>query len=374
MNQSLNEVKYVEEITQNVLRENNYVDGGWFWSKYSASPYVGCSHGCSYCFLRGKSYGITNDFSKKIVVKTNSPEILDRELKQKKEQNAKEVIIIGDYQFAEKKYSLSRKMLEVCLSHEFPVMIITKSPLVIRDIDLLKKIQKKSWVCVVFSINMDESLINYQNLKKFLEPFTPSLKLRYDAMNILSKEGIYTGTALMPIIPYLTDDKTVLKKIIFKTKINGGKFVLAGGLYIEKGQKEYFLNSIKKINLDLIDKYSELYGDNYQPKINLWAKIGRLTKKLCIDEGLDYRIKRPILNSYIKINKHLSTRLFLQIYEMELREENINLINEYRSFANVIDKLKIPINNLLSLKELDSLKNLLTTQELIQLKNKLLKN
>ena len=125
-----------------IININKNIDGGWFWPKYSASPYIGCTNNCSYCFLKQKSYKFFNKQDGKLLIKVikNAVNLFRKELS----ALPKNTIIIGEYQPVEAEYKLLRGMLEVCLELEFPVVIITKSPLVLRDVDILKKYQKKS--------------------------------------------------------------------------------------------------------------------------------------------------------------------------------------------------------------------------------------
>jgi len=124
-------------VVDKVLNTNVHVDGGWFWTKYSANPYLGCEYGCAYCFLRENLYGLNvknretsslvDPFSQFIRVKINAEDILSRELP----KIPKDVIVTGDYQPAERIFRISRKLLNVCLKNRFPTLVITKSPLVL---------------------------------------------------------------------------------------------------------------------------------------------------------------------------------------------------------------------------------------------------
>lgn len=334
-----------------VLQVHPHVDGGWFWSKYSAQPYVGCSYGCTYCFLRANVYGISkrnedkNGFSELIQYKENAPEIFDKEL----EKMTPDIITLGDYQPAESKLHLSRKLLEVCAKHLFPVLIIVKSALVLQDIDVIQKLAEKSWVGVVFSIAKSSS----KNYREFFEPNASTIESRFDAMKKISDAGIYTGVSLMPVMPGINDTKPEIETIVKKTKEFGGRFVIGGGLALLPGQKSSFYASLANYNPLLLKKYRALYGNSDLPKSNHWVQIGRMIKDACLKNGIDWRIKRFIPETPLKINKQISTEMFLKVYEMELEEQNSKKIWNFRRAAWEIDEFKKPIMEI----KLDDLKN-----------------
>lgn len=327
-------VKYFEETPNKILKINEHVDGGWFWSKYSVNPYIGCEWGCSYCFLRMNEYGL-KDFSKNVRVMTNSPELFEKELGKR----AKDVVLVSGYGPVEAKYGLTRKILKTIYEKGFPVIIVTKSPLVIRDLDLIKKISEKSWACVVVSINSTD-----EKYRKCFEKNTPSFESRFGIINRLSSEGIYCGISLTPVIPFITDSESNLKNIIHLTKENGGDFVMAGGLILGNSQATHFYNCVGKYDKNLVNKLKKLYFQSYSPRDDSWSRIGRLVRNFCCELGLDYRIKRYIPNSEISINKVLSERLFLKVYEMELEEKGCGEIDYFRNLAFKIDELENPVS------------------------------
>lgn len=321
-----------------VLQIHPHVDGGWFWSKYSAQPYIGCSYGCTYCFLRANVYGISkrnkskNSFSELIQYKENAPEIFDKEL----ENVEPDIITLGDYQPAESKLHLSRKLLEICMKHRFPVLIIVKSTLVLNDLDVIHKLAEKSWVGVVFSIAKSSS----KNYREFFEPNASTIESRFAAMKKISDAGIYTGVSLMPVMPGINDTKQEIETIVKKTKECGGKFVIGGGLTLLPGQKTPFYASLTNYDPLLLKRYRELYGNSDSPKSDLWVRVGKVIKCVCLKNGIDYRIKRYIPDSPLKINKQISTEMFLKIYEMELEEQSSKKIWNFRKAAWEIDELK----------------------------------
>ncbi|MBK9153937.1 MAG: radical SAM protein [Chloracidobacterium sp.] len=171
-------------------------EGGW---RYTVNCYRGCVHGCTYCFARQYheflGYGAGTDFETKIVVKPNAPQILREELKKTRDKMPH-----LDFSFAtdpyiplEAEYKLTRQCLEVCAEFRVPTAVITKSPLVTRDIDVLLK---QSKVSVFFSM----PFLTKEKSNPF-EPYTPVPEARFRAMKKLSDAGITTGIGIAPVIP-----------------------------------------------------------------------------------------------------------------------------------------------------------------------------
>ena len=146
-----------------------------------------------------------------------------------------DVVACGDWQQpAEDRYGLSRAMLEVVLELGVPLFVVERSPLLTRDLDLLRPINQSAWVGVVYSIsNLD------QELKLAFELRSPGLRRRLQAMQQLAQAGILVGTSLMPVIPGVGDDRWHLEQTVQATRDHGGSFVLAGGLTMEGLDRVY---------------------------------------------------------------------------------------------------------------------------------------
>lgn len=173
---------------------------------YSINPYQGCEHGCIYCYARNTheywGYSAGLDFESKIIVKENAADLLRQQFDNKNWKPAV-VSLSGNtdcYQPLERKFKLTRSLLEVCLAYKNPVGIITKNQLVLRDIDILKQLNEYKLVQVFVSINsLDETI------RQKLEPRTATYANRLKVIETLSKEGIPCGVMVAPIIPGLTN-------------------------------------------------------------------------------------------------------------------------------------------------------------------------
>ncbi len=177
---------------------------------YSLNPYQGCEHGCPYCYARvthqywGMSAGL--DFERKIVVKENAADLLREELG-KKNYECKPIMLSGNtdcYQPAERKFGITRKILQVMAEFKQPVGIITKNSLVLRDIDILAEMAQENLVRVSMSITtLDE------DLRRAMEPRTASSLQRLHAIERLTRAGIPVNVMIAPIIPGLTSEELV---------------------------------------------------------------------------------------------------------------------------------------------------------------------
>lgn len=162
---------------------------------YAVNPYVGCSHACRYCYatFMGKYSGHTEEWGDYVDVKINAPALLDKELKRAKKAGVLLSSVCDPYQPIEKKYKITRACLEVLLKHDFPVDILTKSDLVLRDLDLIKQFKEAS---VGWTITTND-----EKIKKLLEPFSPSIEARIKALGIFHNAGIETYAFIGPILP-----------------------------------------------------------------------------------------------------------------------------------------------------------------------------
>jgi len=200
-----NQTQYTEVHPKTII---NKVDSPDVPGDWSMNPYQGCEHGCVYCYARITheywGYSAGKDFEQQIMVKTNAAELLDKKLSSRT-WKASPIMLSGNtdcYQPAERKYKITRALLEVCLKHNHPVGIITKNALILRDLDILVQLAKKDLVHVHISI----TTLN-EELRRSMEPRTSSAKNRLKVVETLSKNGIPTNVMMAPIIPGLNSDE-----------------------------------------------------------------------------------------------------------------------------------------------------------------------
>jgi DNA repair photolyase len=332
---------YFPYRAKKVLNRYKHIDGGWFWNKYSAYPYIGCQFGCEFCYQRGPKYlpyENPDDFSRIIKVKVNAPELLEKELS----RVPVDLISTGDYQPAEKEFSLSRRLLEVLLKAKFPVFIIERSPLVTRDIDLITEINDTSFAAVLFSVSFAGS----KQLKRTFEQNSPAVKLRFKAMEQLAGNNILTGTAFMPVLPFIADSEPDLEDVVKMTADSGGRFVLAGGLTLSGYEKVRYMNVIQENYPDLVERYEKLYKGSYRPTGSYWGDIACRVRDLCYKHGIKDRMPRWIEKGNLSLNKRIAELLFLKVYDLELGSADSSKIWSYRKAAWTIDELTTDIRQL----------------------------
>jgi len=315
----------------------------WFWSRYSAYPYIGCQHGCLFCYCREKHYcpfDDVNDFGYVVKVKENAPDLLRKALR----RLPVDVVCTGDYQPAEKKFEVSRRMLEVCLELGFPVSVLERSPLVLRDLDLLKEINQRAPSVVFFSTISAPDSPTYERVRQ-MENLAPRMEKRYAAMEEIAKAGIPTGISMMPLLPGLCDTDENLEATIRCTANHGGRFVIAGGLTLADQQRDYFFGVLRDRFPDLLPLYERMYphptasyggvrsGDPHA--------IGRRIRDLCRQYGISDRMPRPIIAGDKRaLNKRIVEALANQCYWMELDNAAGQRVWAYRKAAWAIEDLE----------------------------------
>lgn len=330
---------YEEYHARKILNVHKHVDGPWFWVKYTAHPYIGCRSGCEFCYLRGGRYLGRRDpdtFDTLIQVKINAVELLRGELFGRE----RDVIAAGDWQQpAEDRYQLSRGMLKVVLDFEFPLFIVERSPLLTRDLDLLVEINRRCWVGVVFSISSLEP-----TLKSAFEPRSPGVRRRLQAMAALAEAGIMVGTALMPVLPFASDDQAHLEEVISATRDHGGAFVLGGGLTMDGVQARRTLEAYRRFDPAAASRLHELYNGEsngpprYSPPKSHFARLGLVVRELCARHGLLDRMPRYIPPGPLATNKRIAEWLFLRTYDLELEQASDYSIWAYRKAAWTVDE------------------------------------
>jgi DNA repair photolyase len=194
-----------EDTSRTILSKNDSPDVGFDWS---VNPYRGCFHACAYCYARPGheylSFGAGTDFERRIVVKKHAPELL-REAFEKKSWRGELVMFSGVtdcYQPLEASYRLTRACLEVCADYKNPCAIITKSPLVERDLDVLERLTKVARVSVAVSIPFWD-----REKARAMEPFVATPERRAHTIAKLAARGVRVGVMAAPIIPGLGDEE-----------------------------------------------------------------------------------------------------------------------------------------------------------------------
>jgi hypothetical protein len=229
-------------------------------------------------------------------------------------------------------------MLEVCLELGFPVSVLERSPLVLRDLDLLQEINQRARAVMMWSIIYTPDSAHRATLRQ-LERLAPPPEKRFAAMAQFAASGILTGTCMMPILPDLCDTDENLEAVVRWTAEHGGQFVLAGGLTLADQQRDYFLGVLDKLFPDLASQYRSLYPEgSYGPARSNWKQIALRIKEMCKQYGISDRIPRPIIPGDKRaLNKRVVEALANQVYAMELEGASSQRVWAYRKAAWAIE-------------------------------------
>jgi DNA repair photolyase len=240
----------------------NHVPGGRYGFSWTINPFRGCSHACTYCFARRThkylDLGPGRDFEREIVVKVNVPELLRAELGRPSWK--RELVALGTntdpYQWVESRYRMMPEILEALEEAETPVSVLTKSPLVMRDIDIYERMAKVLPVSVNLSVpTLDE------DAWRATEPHTPSPAARLDAVAELRGRGIDSGVLIAPLMPGINDDPDQVQPIVERAKEAGATFLGSAALHLRGEVKDVFLAWLEEKRPDLLPRYEALYGD-----------------------------------------------------------------------------------------------------------------
>jgi len=253
-------------------------------------------------------------------------------------------------------------MLEVCNELGFPVFVLERATLVLRDLDLIAEINHNTPSVMAFSIISTPDSMFYKQVHQ-IEHLAPLSEKRFTAMEKFASAGLLTGVCFMPILPGLCDDKNNLENVVRWTAKHGGKFVLASGLTLSDQQRDYFFKIISKRFPDFLPLYQSLYPHgNYSISGKEWQKTALYIRELCNHYGISDRIPRPILpGDKHTLNKRIVEALANQVYTLEVNTAPTQRIWAYRKAAWAIEDLDQDIGLVyrsLGLRGLQSIQNI----------------
>ncbi|MCZ7402441.1 MAG: radical SAM protein [Candidatus Methanoperedens sp.] len=243
---------------------------------YALNPYRGCQHACVYCYAPSVIHWDKGKWGDLVEAKVNLPRILSKELHVKKKGIVGLGTVTDPYQPAEKKYEITRRCLELLLTHDFPVCIQTKSSLVLRDIDLLKKFSNLE-VGITLTTHDDR-------LREKLEPGASSVEERLHALSELSNNGINTWVFMGPVMPYLTDVEALIDSI---SMVKPG-YVLVDKLRMKEGVRDSISGFVKEFYPHLSEKYETIFSGEE----NYFVKILEDIKKSCENKDIYLRLSQ----------------------------------------------------------------------------------
>ena len=255
--------------------------------------YRGCTHGCIYCDSRSEIYGMNHNFED-IEVKQNSLELLKKELIKRPKSMVGTGAMCDPYIPLEKDLQYVRKSLELIYRYGFGFTCITKSDLILRDLDLLKKINEKSRVVVQMTLTTAD-----EGLCKILEPNVCTTQRRVEVLNILKEAGIPTVVWLCPILPYINDTEENIREILdycIGADVRG-ILCFEMGLTLRDGNRQHFYEKLDEHFPGLKDRYVEEFGDDYSVPSPKNAELMEIFKVITSQNG--------ILNNFSDIFEYL---------------------------------------------------------------------
>ena len=305
------DIRYFGTVARTVLNGPETTGMG-FWS---VNPYVGCAFGCAYCYARYTHRWVLDRsanehperdelatardtmppwlaFERRIFVKQNAADVLRKALRHGSERHRSllngESIVIGTatdpFQPAERRFRVTRSVLEVLAEHPgLTICIISKSPLITRDVDLLKRINRHS------SLSVHLSLISIdRELARKIEPRAPTPEARLRALARLREAGIETGINVMPVLPAITDRRAALEQLVKSVAERGASYVNACALRLRSSARARYLPFIEKEFPHLAKRYWATYANDHKVSEQYAEGLRRRMRALCEKYGVAY--------------------------------------------------------------------------------------
>ena len=283
-------VEYREEPCRSALNRVQGMDFRW-----SLNPYMGCAHRCTFCYVRAferrsdrpwdARYGVS------IRVKVNVVEVLARELARPGWK--RETVAVGaatdPYQPAEGKYRLTRGCIKAFAAARNPFGLITRGPMIVRDIDVLQQAATRAEVHVTFSVPTLDA-----DIWRKTEPGTAPPRQRLRALRLLVEAGIDAGVGMAPILPGLSDDPARLAEVVRAAREAGATGVWCNVLHLRPGTREHFLENLARDWPALLARYEEIYRRGAYPAREESEPLKARVAALRRDVGIADRRARPL--------------------------------------------------------------------------------
>jgi DNA repair photolyase len=254
--------------------------------RFTINPYRGCTHACEFCFARPThtylDFNAGRDFEREIVVKVNAPELLRSELARPSWR--REHVALGTntdpYQWVEGRYKLMRGIWEAMRDAANPCSILTKSPLLLRDLDLMKQLAAKTEFSAAVSVpTLDEKAW------RSTEPHTPNPRARLEAVAELTRAGIRTGILVAPLMPGINDAPEQIAPILEMAAEARAAYVSGIALHLRGEVKQLFFEWLEEHRPDLIPRYRELYRRGAYAPTEERRRLAALVRGVEIDPG-----------------------------------------------------------------------------------------
>ncbi len=275
-------VEYREEPCRSALNRVRGMPFGW-----SLNPYMGCAHRCTFCYVRAFEARADRPWDDRygasIRVKTNVAAVLRRELARPSWQ--REGVVVGaatdPYQPAEGRYRLTRACLEVFAEAANPFAIITRGPMIVRDLDVLAEAARRADVSVTFSVPTLDA-----EVWRRTEPGTAPPHQRLRALSQLVDAGIKVGVGMAPILPGISDKPELLADVVRAARAAGATGIWANLLYLRPGTREHFLAALAQDWPELLPEYERLYRRGAYLPAETTAPVRERVRELAREHGV----------------------------------------------------------------------------------------
>ena len=281
-------------------------------SENGMNIYRGCTHGCIYCDSRSRCYQMDFPFED-VEVKSNAPKLLEKALRSKRKKCMIGTGAMTDpYMHCEEKLQNMRKCLELIDRYGFGVAVQTKSDRILRDLDLLKKINEKTKAVVQMTLTTYD-----EELCRIIEPNVCTTGRRFEVLKIMRDNGIPTVVWLDPILPYINDTEENLRGILsycIDAKVHG--IICFGmGMTLRDGNREYFYQKLDEHFPGMKEVYQKKYGLAYEINSDHNGQLMRIFKATCAEHGIESDVNRNFA--------------YLHEFEDKLAGEQISLFDEW---------------------------------------------
>ncbi len=270
------------------------------------NPYKGCSHGCLYCYARARAEKRGSDFGR-IGIKENISDILEKEFRGSTYKGG--IINIGgstdSYQNIEKETALMREILKIMIKFNIPVIISTKSKLILRDIDLIRELSRKAYVNIAFSISTTDT-----EHSGIFENGTPPPADRFETIKEFSKEGINSALHFFPVIPFVSDTETEIERMCKYAFDAACTYMMCGFLYLPGDIGRVFFPSLEKRDRALSDKIRSVYTGG-KASTDIKKRFYTIMKKYTGKYRLETNYRKFIPSSLLKTGNENNNQLYL---------------------------------------------------------------
>jgi len=300
-----------QKQVKSVLNKQKQRDS-WFLTDYSVNPYEGCSCNCLYCYIRGSKYGENMDNG--LSVKSNVLEVLEKQLQLRAKKGQYGFVVVGSatdaYLHHEEKWRLTEGVLKLLLKYQFPVFISTKSKLVLRDVELLKQIDKVAVLPEDLTRSLGRGVILSTSLSTMNEEITRMLAPgaatpigRLETLQELRQHGFLCGVNAIPVLPWISDTKEELEKIISSAKNYGAHYILVGGLTLfgknPADSKTLYYEFLNRYDPGLMPEYERMYGIDFSPSTKYQQELKQKAERICAK----YNLRTTILDQHVQRSK-----------------------------------------------------------------------